>query len=57
MLIGQPRVEAILNRALQRDRVSHAYLFLGPEGSGKATAASRATTAAATKAMWARPPD
>jgi DNA polymerase-3 subunit delta' len=39
MLIGQPRVEAMLSRALQRDRVSHAYLFLGPEGVGKATAA------------------
>jgi DNA polymerase-3 subunit delta' len=39
MLIGQPRVEAMLSRALQRDRVSHAYLFLGPEGVGKNTAA------------------
>jgi DNA polymerase-3 subunit delta' len=39
MLIGQPRVEAMLSRALQRDRVCHAYLFLGPEGVGKATAA------------------
>jgi DNA polymerase-3 subunit delta' len=39
MLIGQSRVEAMLSRALQRDRVSHAYLFLGPEGVGKATAA------------------
>jgi DNA polymerase III subunit delta' len=39
MLIGQPRVETLLSRALQRDRVSHAYLFLGPEGVGKHTAA------------------
>jgi DNA polymerase-3 subunit delta' len=39
MLIGQSRVEAMLGRALQRDRVSHAYLFLGPEGVGKSTAA------------------
>lgn len=38
-LIGQPRVEAILGRVLARDRVSHAYLFVGPSGVGKRTAA------------------
>jgi DNA polymerase-3 subunit delta' len=38
-LIGQPRVEAILGRALARERVSHAYLFIGPAGVGKRTAA------------------
>jgi DNA polymerase-3 subunit delta' len=38
-LIGQPRVEALLSRALARERVSHAYLFIGPDGVGKRTAA------------------
>jgi DNA polymerase III subunit delta' len=38
-LIGQPRAEEILARALARDRVSHAYLFVGPAGVGKTTAA------------------
>ena len=45
MLIGQDRAEAILSRALQQDRVSHAYLFTGPEGVGKTTAAMLFTQA------------
>lgn len=45
MLIGQARVDAMLSRALQRDRVTHAYLFLGPEGVGKHTAAMLLTQA------------
>lgn len=39
MLIGQQTSETLLARALLHDRVAHAYLFLGPPGSGKATAA------------------
>ncbi len=39
MLIGQRQVETILARQLARGRTSHAYLFLGPPGSGKTTAA------------------
>src|SRR5262249_51857529 len=40
MLIGQERAASILLRALRQDRVSHAYLFAGPEGAGKTTAAT-----------------
>lgn len=32
-LVGQDRVVAILQRAIQRDRVPHAYLFSGPSGA------------------------
>jgi DNA polymerase III subunit delta' len=39
MLVGQERAAAILSRALQQGRVSHAYLFVGPEAVGKNTAA------------------
>src|SRR5438105_1321247 len=39
MLVGQERAEAALARALQQGRVSHAYLFVGPESVGKNTAA------------------
>lgn len=38
-LIGQERVAAFLRAAVEGDHVSHAYLFVGPPGSGKATAA------------------
>lgn len=38
-LIGQARATAVLRNAIRRDRVAHAYLFRGPEGVGKATAA------------------
>jgi DNA polymerase-3 subunit delta' len=39
MLIGQEKAASILSRALRQGRVSHAYLFTGPEGTGKTTAA------------------
>jgi DNA polymerase-3 subunit delta' len=39
MLIGQHSAEATLARALTQDRVSHAYLFVGPESVGKQTTA------------------
>lgn len=39
MLIGQERAASVLSRALAQGRVSHAYLFVGPEGAGKTTAA------------------
>lgn len=38
-IIGQPKVVGYLRTAVERDRVSHAYLFVGPPGSGKRTAA------------------
>lgn len=38
-LIGQARAAAVLRNAIRRGRVAHAYLFRGPEGVGKSTAA------------------
>jgi DNA polymerase-3 subunit delta' len=38
-LIGHPQAEATLARAVAQERVSHAYLFVGPESVGKHTAA------------------
>lgn len=36
---GQPRAVALLRRALAARRVAHAYAFVGPAGSGRATTA------------------
>jgi DNA polymerase-3 subunit delta' len=36
---GQPRPVALLRRALESGRVAHAYAFVGPAGSGRATTA------------------
>ncbi len=36
---GQPRVVALLQRALEADRVAHAYAFVGQAGSGRMTTA------------------
>jgi DNA polymerase-3 subunit delta' len=44
-ILGQDRVIAHLRTAMAKGRLSHAYLFLGPEGVGKATTA-RALAAA-----------
>lgn len=38
-LLGQPKAVKLLSRALESGRLAHAYLFIGPEGVGKATAA------------------
>lgn len=38
-LIGQPRVASFLGAAVRSGAVSHAYLFVGPSGAGKKTAA------------------
>jgi len=38
-LVGQQRAAVVLRNMLRRDRVAHAYLFSGPEGVGKSTAA------------------
>ncbi|MCI0340280.1 MAG: hypothetical protein L0216_03885 [Planctomycetales bacterium] len=38
-VLGQPRAVALLSGALASGRVAPAYLFLGPEGTGKRTAA------------------
>ena len=38
-LVGQDRVASFMRTAVESGHVSHAYLFVGPPGSGKATAA------------------
>ena len=38
-MVGQDRVASFLRTATLSDGVSHAYLFVGPPGAGKATAA------------------
>ena len=38
-VVGQPHVVQTLRNALLTDRVAHAYLFAGPRGTGKTTAA------------------
>ena len=38
-LLGQTKAVNLLRRALTGGRLGHAYLFTGPDGVGKATAA------------------
>ena len=38
-MLGQPKVREFLRAAVAQDKVSHAYLFTGPAGSNKTTAA------------------
>ena len=38
-VIGQPHIVQTLKNAVASDRVAHAYLFAGPRGTGKTTAA------------------
>ncbi len=38
-IIGQPHALDILNRSMQSNRVHHAWIFHGPKGTGKFTAA------------------
>jgi len=38
-IVGQEHVRTILTNALLQNRVAHAYLFSGPRGTGKTTAA------------------
>src|SRR5262245_52812199 len=38
-MTGQEHVVKTLANAIQQDRVAHAYLFCGPRGTGKTTAA------------------
>ena len=37
--LGQPKAVNLLSRALENERLAHAYLFSGPEGVGKKTTA------------------
>lgn len=36
---GQPKAVKLMSRALENERLAHAYLFTGPDGVGKVTAA------------------
>ena len=38
-VVGQGHITETLSRAIERDRVAHAYLFVGPRGTGKTTMA------------------
>ena len=37
-VVGQDAIERTLRNALAQNKVSHAYLFTGPRGTGKTTA-------------------
>jgi DNA polymerase-3 subunit delta' len=39
-LLGQEKAKSLLRRALQKERLGHAYLFKGPVGTGKKRAAT-----------------
>ncbi len=39
MILGQDRAVSVLERQLESGRLAHSYLFVGPEGTGKTTAA------------------
>lgn len=38
-VVGQEHIERTLKNAIEQDKVSHAYLFCGPRGTGKTTTA------------------
>ena len=38
-VVGQEQIERTIKNAIEQDKVSHAYLFTGPRGTGKTTTA------------------
>ena len=38
-IIGQDYMVSILKNSIQKDRISHAYIFSGPRGTGKTSTA------------------
>jgi DNA polymerase III subunit delta' len=56
-VIGQHHAKGILERALEKSRVAHAYLFSGPEGVGKEALALTFTKALFCKSDDERPCD
>ena len=38
-VVGQEQIERTIKNAIEQDKVSHAYLFCGPRGTGKTTTA------------------
>ena len=53
-VVGQVHVTRTLRNALAGDRVSHAYLFTGPRGTGKTTTARLLAKAATVDDFAAR---
>jgi DNA polymerase III subunit delta' len=56
-IIGQYRAKSILRRALEHERVAHAYLFTGPDGVGKEALAIEFAKALLCKSEQERPCD
>lgn len=56
-IIGQHRAKSILRRALEHQRVAHAYLFTGPDGVGKEALAVEFAKALLCKSGQERPCD
>ena len=44
-VVGQEHIERTIKNAIEQDKVSHAYLFTGPRGTGKTTTARLLATA------------
>lgn len=38
-IVGQEHIKRALSNAIQANRISHAYLFTGPRGTGKTSTA------------------
>ncbi|MEG0504704.1 MAG: AAA family ATPase, partial [Raoultibacter sp.] len=38
-VVGQEHIERTIKNSIEQDKVSHAYLFTGPRGTGKTTTA------------------
>jgi len=39
MIIGHQKIISFLNKSIEKDKISHAYIFAGPAHTGKFSAA------------------